>query len=190
MPCVKETIIWMFIYKCSARFCWLHLQMDAVEAQCRSILVSYDFLCDWSDWSKLALVLRVMYLGSNPCASVGSFFYLLSGGIHVDVPYWDCWIFKGVIVHRNLQEYFYKNCTTKVSHLSASTLGVSLSWEPFMTNYMQWIMCIFSHIQILKGIFSGLSSLFAKLSWRFVVRLFWIVKLSSRRGMSRWLVGS
>ena len=32
---------------------------------------------------------------------------------------------------------------------------------------------------MLKGIFAGLSSLFAKLSWRFVVHLFWIVKFSS-----------
>ena len=49
-----------------------------------------------------------MSLESNPCASVGFYFFLVAGGIHVDVLYWDCGIFQGVIVHRHLQEYFIK----------------------------------------------------------------------------------
>ena len=49
-----------------------------------------------------------MSLESDPCASVGFSLFLVAGGIHVDVPYWDLGIFQGLIVHRNLQEYFYK----------------------------------------------------------------------------------
>ena len=162
--------------------------MGAVEAQCQSTLVSYDFLYDWSYWSKLALVLRVMSLKSDPCASVGFVLCLVAGGIHVDVPYWDCGIFQGVIVQPHLQEYFYKNYTTKVSHLSSSTLKVSLSWEPCIAEFLLQRMCICSHIRMLKSIFSGLSSLFSKLLWRFVAYLFWMAKLSSSRGMSRLLV--
>ena len=145
--------------KCGACFCLLPLQMGAVEAQCRITLASYNFLCDWSDWSKLALVIHVVSLESDPCASVGSFFCLVEGGIHVDVPYWDCGIFQVVIVHWHLQEYFYKNYTTKVSHLSESTLGVSFSWEPCITECMQWRMCICSHIRIL----------WKRILWRFKV---------------------
>ena len=181
---------WDVHSRCSARFRWLPLQRGAVEVQCRSTLVSYDFLCDWSEGSKLASVLRVMSLESNPCASVGFSFFLVAGGIHVDVPYWDCGMFQGVIVHWHLKEYFYKNYTTKLSRLSASTLGVLLSWEPCITECMQWRMCICWHIRMLKDIFAGLSSLFAKLLWRFVVHSFWTVKLSSSRGMPRWLVGN
>ena len=70
---------------------------------------------------------HVMSLESDPCANVDFSFFLVAGGIHVDVPYWYYGIFQRVIVHRHLQEYFYKNYTTKLSHLSASTLGVSLS---------------------------------------------------------------
>ena len=156
----------------SAHFSWLPLRMGAVEVQYQSTLVSFNLLCDWLYWSKLALVLRVMSLECDPCASVGFSFVIVAGGLHVDVPYWDCGIFQGVSVHRNLQEYFYKNYATKLSRLSASTLGVSLSWEACITECMQWRMCIRWHIRMLKGIFAGLSSLFAKLSWRFVVHLF------------------
>ena len=68
-----------------------------------------------------------MSLESDPYVSVGFSFFLVAGGINVDVPYWDCGIFQRVIVHWHLQEYFYKKYTTKLNHLSDSTLGVSLS---------------------------------------------------------------
>ena len=118
-------------WKCNVEvllFLTISSVIDRIEA-------SWNLFCVWCPWKAIPVQVWV------------SLFFLVAGGIHVDFPYWDCGTFQGVIVHRHLQEYFYKNYTIKLIHLSASILGVSLSWEPCITEFMQWRMCVRWHIK-------------------------------------------
>ena len=119
---------WDVHSKCSAHFCWLPLQMGAVEANVEVLLfltissvidrieASWHWFCAWFPWK----VIPVRVWVSFSVLWQDEFMWMSRIGIAEYFKEWSSiGIFNNILI---------KNYTTKVIHLSASTLGVSLSW--------------------------------------------------------------